>query len=396
MRGAEHSVACRTGHNYSCSTTFCAAKVEITRLCNIIETQSQKIKPFDRIITVLTPRARFFSLVASASLVAAAPGQPLSVNFDQPTLDRWMYPFNSTPGSEGSAPCFGAIQIAGFDDRDGQFLLGWNTAAAVPQGQPLENYRITAVHLRLTVQVDMQFKYDPTPDSFVTLLDTTDPAYLADSDPGKPVELFGAGYRNGRSASTFNENSPFGGAPIIPPAEGSRNVFPALLDEAGNATDISRQIRQRFDAPSLAIGLTGAVTPGQFVPAGTVLTFDIDLCAAANRAYIQRALTAGRLMLVVSSLQPAQGGPDGGTGTPSYPAFYTKENVIDPDFAAELDLDLIVAKPADFDGDGFITGDDFDAYVAEFEAGNATADFDHDCFVTGDDFDAFVIAFEIG
>lgn len=52
--------------------------------------------------------------------------------------------------------------------------------------------------------------------------------------------------------------------------------------------------------------------------------------------------------------------------------------------------------PADFDGDGFLTGDDFDVYVAAFEAGSIDADFDGDGFVTGDDFDAFVIAFEAG
>ncbi len=51
---------------------------------------------------------------------------------------------------------------------------------------------------------------------------------------------------------------------------------------------------------------------------------------------------------------------------------------------------------SDFDGDGFVTGDDFDAYVAAFEGGGLEADFDGDGFVTGDDFDAFVAAFESG
>ena len=52
--------------------------------------------------------------------------------------------------------------------------------------------------------------------------------------------------------------------------------------------------------------------------------------------------------------------------------------------------------PADFDGDGFVTGDDFDAYVIAFEAGDDDADFNNDGFVTGDDFDAYVTAFEAG
>lgn len=52
--------------------------------------------------------------------------------------------------------------------------------------------------------------------------------------------------------------------------------------------------------------------------------------------------------------------------------------------------------PADFDHDAFVTGDDFDGFVAAFEAGTSPADFDRDGFVTGDDFDAYVVAFEAG
>jgi len=51
---------------------------------------------------------------------------------------------------------------------------------------------------------------------------------------------------------------------------------------------------------------------------------------------------------------------------------------------------------ADFNCDGFVTGEDYDEYVAAFEAGDELADFDADGFVTGDDFDAFVAAFESG
>lgn len=52
--------------------------------------------------------------------------------------------------------------------------------------------------------------------------------------------------------------------------------------------------------------------------------------------------------------------------------------------------------PSDFDRDGFVTGDDFDAFVAAFELGDISSDFNGDTFVTGDDFDAFVVAFEAG
>ncbi len=52
--------------------------------------------------------------------------------------------------------------------------------------------------------------------------------------------------------------------------------------------------------------------------------------------------------------------------------------------------------PADFNDDGFLTGEDFDAYVAAFEAGAIESDYNGDGFVTGEDFDAFVADFEVG
>ncbi len=52
------------------------------------------------------------------------------------------------------------------------------------------------------------------------------------------------------------------------------------------------------------------------------------------------------------------------------------------------------ACPADYDGDGFLTGDDFDAFVAAFEAGESVcADQDGNGFITGEDFDLYVEQF---
>ncbi len=51
---------------------------------------------------------------------------------------------------------------------------------------------------------------------------------------------------------------------------------------------------------------------------------------------------------------------------------------------------------ADFDQNGFVTGDDFDLYTRAFVAGEVSADFNHDGFVTGDDFDAFSMEFALG
>jgi hypothetical protein len=52
--------------------------------------------------------------------------------------------------------------------------------------------------------------------------------------------------------------------------------------------------------------------------------------------------------------------------------------------------------PADFDQDGFITGQDFDLFHDAFAAGDENTDFDGDGFLTGLDFDLYVLAFESG
>ncbi|MDX2118207.1 MAG: kelch repeat-containing protein [Planctomycetota bacterium] len=51
---------------------------------------------------------------------------------------------------------------------------------------------------------------------------------------------------------------------------------------------------------------------------------------------------------------------------------------------------------ADFNSDGFLTFEDFDAFVDGFESGQPNADFNRDGFLTFEDFDAFVTAFEAG
>lgn len=51
---------------------------------------------------------------------------------------------------------------------------------------------------------------------------------------------------------------------------------------------------------------------------------------------------------------------------------------------------------AEFDGDGFVSGADFDGFVQAFEEGTGAADIDADCFITGNDFDRYVLFFEQG
>ena len=339
-------------------------------------------------------------MIRTAALIVALSGtvaqaQVFDVSFTRPSSDRWMYPFNFSRGAEATSPAFGAILQPGFDDRDSQMLLGFVTGGAnalVPEALGAGSYRVLSARLTVVVSNDLESRYDPTFDSFTSLLPEGDARRTIDADAGRPVEVFGAGYRNGWTLATFLEGSTFGGTPIVQPAEGARNVFAATIDEAGVATDVSRQVRDGFDAAPLATATTDTVAPGELIPAGTVLTFDLSPCDPAVQRYLAGSLNSGKINLVVTTLEPASGGPGGGTGERTYPIFYTKENAVE--LPATLALRVRVGEAADFNGDGFVDFFDYDAFVGAFESGGPGADFNLDCFIDFFDYDAFVAAFE--
>lgn len=345
-------------------------------------------------------------LAAAAVLAgASALAEGGVVLLPAPSIDRWWYPFNSQAGAEASAPTFGAILQTGFDDRDGQFVLAFDTGTQVAPGNEPSSYQVERVRLTVFVSVNNQFTYDTTWDSVTTLYADGDPLRTQDADDGKPVELFAAGFRNGVSALTLRENTPHSTMPPFPPMSGVRSVFPAILDETGSATvDISQQVRERFEAMPLAIGKDireVGIQPGSDVPEGTPLTFDVDLGMPGARAYVQRGLAQGRLVLVVTSLAPATGGPGGGTGSPRYPAFYTKENALSTILGYRATLEVgfgtgCPSCPADYDANGGVDGGDLAAFIADFEAGTGCADVDQNGGVDGGDLGAFFIAFEAG
>jgi len=60
------------------------------------------------------------------------------------------------------------------------------------------------------------------------------------------------------------------------------------------------------------------------------------------------------------------------------------------------DIMFVHSCRADFNGDGFINGADYDVFAELFESGGAGADFNGDGFINGDDYDAFAGVFEAG
>ena len=59
----------------------------------------------------------------------SASAQPFDVTIDPVDFDRWMYPFNGTPGTRNAAPTFGAVAEPDFDNKDGQLVIAVDTAA---------------------------------------------------------------------------------------------------------------------------------------------------------------------------------------------------------------------------------------------------------------------------
>jgi len=323
--------------------------------------------------------------VVGAALATAAQGQVMSVSFPEPTLDRWNYPFNATPGTRDRASTFSAGADDNFDDRDGQVLLGFDTLGLIPDGLPVKRYKLISATLRIAT-FNGGFAYDPTYDPFTTYLPTTDPAFTPDADPGRPVELYGVGFR-GECApmlpcdeTTYLEDSPWGaggGATF-------RSVRHAYPTDYFNQTaqDVSNNVDDRFDPQPFAVGQVAGLNPGDTVPFDADFVFTIDPANPDAQAYFARALRLGRLRLTLSSLHEAvqQGGV--------FADFYTKENLFGAGLAARLDLtvEILPPLPGDVDGDGFVGPGDLFLLLGSWGQSCAAAPSACDADVDGDGF----------
>lgn len=256
-----------------------------------------------------------------------------------PTADRWMYSFNSTPGSRTIASTFSALPAAGgVDDRFGQFLLKFDTVAAgIPAGLGAENYKPVKIILTAVLGPSENVLYDPTEDSRLTYV----PSAIADLDSGRPLELHGTGFRGGFTAATFLENSAFGSS-----APGGRNAYALGYTPTAVARDTSHNVSSGFDSLPWALGKILVKPPGETVytelAAGAVIPtyaraeFEINLAIPGVANYIKQSFHAGFIWLTVTSLhsvtqQASQG----------YPSYFTKENpeqILFGDVAATLSM----------------------------------------------------------
>ena len=299
--------------------------------------------------------------------------QPLAVNDTKPTIERWMYANNGAPCDRPAGSVFATLgDEAGVDTRHAQHLVGWDTASFFPTNRGPARYLVSRCRVTLTINRGNLFAYDPTQDDFRTFFETNHPAFQADSDAGRPIELFGAGFRNGYDAASFDQCALLGSNA---PAE--RNAYAAGWSTNGALVDVSNNVGKtnaafpRFEVAPFAIGQTTNVAPGQLVPSGTKISFDLNLADPFVLAYVQSALNNGRLRLMVSSLHTSAGQ----FGAPNYPDFATQfnETVLEP---TRLELEAVAISAADLDADGL--PDDWELFRLHTLTHNGSADPDAD------------------
>lgn len=345
--------------------------------------------------TQLSQTFRSLLLIGMITSACVAQTQIIEVDYTVPTLDRWNYPFNGSPGTRLSGSTFGAVELEGFDDHDAQLVLGFSTIEDILDGLDPSEYRILSATVTITNTNADEFRYDPTYDTHDTYMFFDE---SLDTDLGRPINLWAAGYRNGFDQSTWNEFTTFGGIPDVDPAQGARNLFAAYFPDGATATDVSNNLKEEFDATPMAIGQADTVTPGDTVPADTTFSFDIDLCDPATQTYIANGLSMGEVRFVATSLSTASGGDGGGTGDVLYPIWYTRENPIAQifGFTPTLHLRVRIGNPGDYNADGSFNFFDVSAFLSDFNAGSLDADLTGDCTLNFFDVSAFLSAFLAG
>lgn len=301
-------------------------------------------------------RRAILVLAALLTFGSIAHAGPVTI---EPAGDKYMYPFiNDSPNDGGIRRDYGSVFGAygaiddpsfNFDDRDAQFFLDFATQSLAPAGRGASKYRVLSLTLILVVENEGGFFYDPTFDPLSTYLN---PA--TDTDPGRPLELYGVGYRSGWNRATFNADSPFQTIPsssaLNPQGDWNRkrNAFAIDFNAFGAPRDISNNVEENFETNPWAVadspGSIGRedglytespITPGSLMPEGRVLRFQLDPKNPRIAAYLQDALDAGRLHLMVSSLY--------GTvrQSSSIPRFYSKEIGL-PELTPQLTAEVVL------------------------------------------------------
>ncbi|MCC6970804.1 MAG: agmatine deiminase family protein [Phycisphaerales bacterium] len=145
---------------------------------------------------------------------------------------------------------------------------------------------------------------------------------------------------------------------------------------------------------------TSAVyNPGDIVP----LSWITDDDASVSNVDLQLSLDSGATWPVTIAAATADDGNENWT-VPSLYSTHARLRVVARDAQGNTgfdmsDADFTINGPhcaADFNNDGFVNGDDYDAFASAFDNADPGADINSDGFINGDDYDAFASHFEAG
>lgn len=334
----------------------------------------QNFPPFFRHYSWFVMKQFLIALLGLGCATSAAVGQSFGTNALPAVVERGTYGNYLSCGYPAFAIFAYLDDASGTDSRMAQFFVGWDTANAVPTNQAATRYLIRACRATVVIAAAEQVIYDPTHDAVPTYFATNNPAHTADLDAGRPIELFGVGFRNGYYLTTnFLQCSPTG-----PGSTGSNHVYAISWTTNGQPRDVGNNVGKTnvlyppFETWPFAVAQTTAVTPGQSLSAGDELTFDLNLADPFVVGYLRQALKKGRLDLLVSSLHQVSGQ----FGAEPYPSFATRFNqgLLDP--PTTLQLDVTVVRDLDTDNDGL--PDDWEQFYFTNLTQTATGDFDLD------------------
>ena len=187
-------------------------------------------------------------------------------------LDSFFYTNAVSPGSRALAPTFAnAFET---DEQTGEFLphtaadparlgmalVAFDTSSQIEAGPPAARYQVASVTMTMTMESGTfaTLAYDPTPDTRAEVLG------LEAGDPGRPIELYGVGFRGDYVGYEFTSAVP--GPPLFDeqthPTTGDDGAYVAY-PLVGDATQ-----------PGVYHDVSNSVTGGESETDGTTDPFD--------------------------------------------------------------------------------------------------------------------------
>ena len=294
----------------------------------------------------------------------------IEAEWDAPTEDRWNYQFNFTPGRRPKASAFRSVEEGVGVHRHATFVMRFRTDDQIPAGLAPEAYHLDGVRLDMLTSSGFDVAYDPTYDGAWTHLPSEDDNALVDQDPGRPIEVFGLGFRDDVVPEEWTETAPFTGGD-----EDALTVFPAILDASGLLVDV--ELAVDFEDPKesnpLAIGQMENVSPGSLIPADSPMIFEMNLSDPMAVLYLQRGFSQGYLDFAVTSLN------GGGQDSRVFPEFHTKDSLLGeaPALSASVTIVDVVPDAVSIRSVGF-DDDRVTVVFTDFLDGRATLEWSED------------------